>query len=82
MIDNLCERSKIIFIAAYFTCTQGITESADVRFLQRLSVISGFCESVCDLLFPVETTVHDKWLPAETVRVNSRQEAKAHGLST
>ena len=26
-------------------------------------------EAVHDLLLPAETTVHEKWLPAETVRV-------------
>ena len=26
-------------------------------------------ETVCDILLPAETTVHDKWLPAETIRV-------------
>ena len=26
-------------------------------------------ETDCDLLLPAETTVHEKWLPAETVRV-------------
>ena len=26
-------------------------------------------ETVCDLLLPAETTVHEKWLPAETARV-------------
>ena len=28
-----------------------------------------FAETVLDLLLPAETTVHEKWLPAETVRV-------------
>ena len=49
---------------------QGINESANFRFLQRLSVIFGFRrDCVRDLLLPVETTVHDSWLPAEAVRV-------------
>ena len=38
------------------------------------------------ILLPAETTVHEKWLPAETVRVillpaDSRQEAGSHGQS-
>ena len=49
--------------------TQGINESANFRFLQRLSVIFCFAETVHDLLLPAETTVHKKWLPAETVSV-------------
>ena len=47
---------------------KGINKSANFRFLQRLSVIFGFRETVRDL-FPAEATVHEKWLPAETVRV-------------
>ena len=43
-------------------------------------------ETVCDLLLPPETTVHEKWLPAETVRVilppaESQQEAESHRQS-
>ena len=34
--------------------TQGINESANFRFLQRLSVIFGFCRD-CHLLLPAET---------------------------
>ena len=30
-------------------------------------------ETVRDLLLPVETTVHEKWFPAETVRVILRR---------
>ena len=26
-------------------------------------------QTICDLLLPAETIVHEKWLPAETVRV-------------
>ena len=42
--------------------------------------------TVRDLLLPAETTVREKWLPAETVRVillpaETRQEAKSHGHS-
>ena len=41
--------------------------------------------TVPDLLLPAETTVHEKWLSAETVHSafcrNSRQEAKSHGQS-
>ena len=43
-------------------------------------------ENVRDLLLPAETAVHEKWLPAETVRVtascrDSQQEAETHGQS-
>ena len=48
---------------------QGINESANFRFMQRLSVIFASAETVRDLLLPAETTVHEKWLPAGTVRV-------------
>ena len=41
---------------------------ANFCFLQRLSFIFGFPQD-CDLLLPTQTTVHKKWLPAETVRV-------------
>ena len=42
--------------------------------------------TVCDLLLPAETTVHKKWLPAETVHVillpaETQQEAKSHAQS-
>ena len=47
--------------------TQGINQPASFRFLQRLSVI--FAETVRNLLLPVGTTVLEKWLPADTVRV-------------
>ena len=39
--------------------TQDINESANLAF----------AETVLNLLLPAETTVHEKWLPAETVRV-------------
>ena len=43
-------------------------------------------EIVHDLLLPAETTLHEKWLPAETVRVillpaKTWQEAESHGQS-
>ena len=48
--------------------SQGINESANFRFLQRLPSYMASAETVRDL-FPAETTVHENWLPAETVRV-------------
>ena len=44
--------------------SQGINKSANFCFLWRLSIIFGFRR---DLLLPAKTTVHEKWLPAETV---------------
>ena len=41
------------------------------RFLPRLSVILATAETVRDILLPDEITVHDKWLPAVTVRGES-----------
>ena len=49
--------------------SQGINESANFRFLQRLPSYMASAETARDLLFPAETTVHENWLPAETVRV-------------
>ena len=49
--------------------TQDINESANFRSLQRLSIIFGFRQTVRDLLLPAETTVHEKWFPAEIVHV-------------
>ena len=49
--------------------TQDINESANSRFLQRLPSYLASAGTVRDLLLPVETTVHEKWLPAETVHV-------------
>ena len=65
--------------------TQGINESPCFHFLQRLSYLAS-AGTVRDLLLPVETTVREKWLPAETVSVillpaETRQEAKSQGQS-
>ena len=56
------ETAKII------TFIQGINESTNLCFLQRLSYLTSAI-TVRDLLLPAETTVHEKWLPAETVHV-------------
>ena len=68
------------------TYSQGINESANFRFLQRLPSYLASAETVRDLLLPAETTVHDKWLPADCPCDSascreSRQEAKSHGQS-
>ena len=60
-----CQTNSLFGHPIYCNISQGVNESASFRFLQRLSVI----ETVRDLLLPVETTVHEKWLPAQTVRV-------------
>ena len=48
---------------------QGMNESADFGFLQRLLSYLASAETVCDLLLPAETPIHEKWLVAETVHV-------------
>ena len=76
-VQRVCRRMvAILFIETFMTfdfdtsltsrlimdsdLTQCINESANFRFPQRLSVIFG--------LLPAETTVHESWFPAETVR--------------
>ena len=67
--------------------SQGINESANFRFLQRLSVILASAETVRDLLLPAETTVHEKMAscrdsPCDSVSCrDSRQEAESHEQS-
>ena len=62
---------KQIFLDFFHTplSSQGINESTNFRLLQRLSVIFGSATTVSDLLLPAETTIHEKWLTVETVRV-------------
>ena len=48
--------------------SQDINESVNFRFFQRLLSYLVSAETVRDLLLSAETTVHEKRLPAETVR--------------
>ena len=48
------------------TYTDNLANQASCR--DCLSYLASI-ETVCDLLLPAETTVHEKWLPAETVPV-------------
>ena len=49
--------------------SQGINESANFRFLQRLPSYLASAETVLDVLLPAATAVNVKWLPAKTVHV-------------
>ena len=44
-------------------------QSANFCFLQRLSIIFGFCQDFHNFLLPAETCVCRKWLPAKIVAV-------------
>ena len=66
--------------------SQGLIESANFASCIDCPSYLASAKTVCDLLLPAETTIHEKWLPAETVHVillpaESRQEAESHGQS-
>ena len=58
-------QTSIKVIEASYHCSQVINESAN--FCRDCPSYLASAETVRDLLLPVETTGHKKWLPAETV---------------
>ena len=68
MMDGWMTCDVMFQSTVFQSYSQGINESANLRFLQRLSVIFGFRRDR-DLLLPAETVVLGKYLLAETVRV-------------
>ena len=49
--------------------TKGKNEAANFASCRDCPSYLASAETVRDLLLPAEKTVHEKWLPAETVRV-------------
>ena len=80
--------NSAIFVSAIARYTNSAHRSAltTIRQFSLPAKALGSAETVSDPLFPAKTTVHDKWLPAESVRMillpaKTLKEAQSYSLS-